>query len=179
MERPKGGSTLLKTAHAKAKRPMNRTLATVVLSAAVATGYAGVGAQEPEQTPGSQILVSDCYPHGHAPGTAHPWIDPYGVMHSAADFPYGQRFLAISFENTAQKVAKEIDFGLVAHGELVAVANDIGTFAPGKPVRNEFTISPQIFPIRSEFPYCAVLRVKYVDGTEWRIPFAPQERAVS
>ncbi|HEV2261956.1 MAG TPA: hypothetical protein VGR69_06705 [Candidatus Rubrimentiphilum sp.] len=133
-------------------------------------------AQGLKQTPGSQITVSQCDPHRHAVGTVgHPWIDPYGNLHTAANFPYSEGFLAITYSNNAPKVATEVDFGLVSRGSLIAVANDRGTFSPGVNIDHEFDVSPEIFPIGTSFPYCAVIRVKYADGTEWRNPNPPQE----
>jgi hypothetical protein len=134
-------------------------------------------AQTLRQTPGSQITVSACDPHQHTAGTSHPWIDPYGMWHpgSAGTFPYTEGFLGITYANTAPKVAKEVDFGLVLRGSLVAIANDLGTFSPGVQIAHEFDVSPEIFPIGTSFPYCAVLRVKYADGTEWYNPKPPQD----
>jgi hypothetical protein len=131
--------------------------------------------QDLKQTPGSNVRVMQCLPHLHTAGTAHPWIDPYGVWHSSSDFPYSQGFLAITYVNDAKKPATEVDFGLVSRGTLIAVTNDVGSFATGASIAHEFSVSPQIFPIGTALPYCAVLRVKYADGTEWHNPSPPQE----
>lgn len=131
-------------------------------------------AQDVRQTPGSQIAVTHCYPHRHRAGTpGHPWIDPYGIYHGAANFPYTVGFLAIDYVNQAPKAASEIDFGLVARGTLIAVTKDVGTFTPGATIAHEFSVDPEIFPIGTALPYCAVLRVKYADGSEWRNPNPP------
>jgi len=126
------------------------------------------------QTPGSQITVTECNPHRHTAAQAHPWIDPYGIWHSTG-FPYYEGFLAITYTNNAQVAAKEVDFGLVVRHTLIAVTTDVGTFSPGAQIAHEFEVSPEIFPIGTSFPYCAVLRVKYSDGTEWHNPRPPQE----
>jgi hypothetical protein len=64
-------------------RPIGLTFIAVALCATAA------GAQELKQTAGSNITVTECYPHRHTVGTpAHPWIDPYGMYHDAANFPY-------------------------------------------------------------------------------------------
>jgi len=133
-------------------------------------------AQTLKQTPGSMIAVSECNPHHHQVGTAHPWIDPYGVLHTNINaFPYTQGFLGITYQNEASKTATEVDFGLVARGSLVAVVNDRGKFSPRVPIAHEFTVPGDIFPIGTSLPYCAVMRVKYADGTEWRNPNPPEE----
>ena len=152
------------------------TLAALAIALAASTGASY--AQSLKQTPGSQISVTQCYPHRHQPGVGapHPWIDPYGILHSNVNtFPYAEGFLAITYANQAAKPATEVDFGLVARGSLIAVVNDAGTFSPNVAIAHEFSVSPEIFPIGTSLPYCAVMRVKYADGTEWRNPSPPQE----
>lgn len=155
---------------------MQRRWAMAALSAAILSiwPFFALG-QALKQTPGSGITVSRCSVHRHTAGTAHPWIDPYGIWHTAADFPYTEGFLAITYVNDAKQPASEVDFGLVSRRSLIAVANDVGSFAPGVAIAHEFSVSPEIFPIGTAFPYCAVLRVKYADGTEWHNPNPPQE----
>lgn len=126
-------------------------------------------AQDLRQTPGSQITVTQCNPHRHQAGSpGHPWIDPYGIYHGVDHFPYDVGFLGIAYTNDAAKTATEIDFGLVSRGSLIALTKDVGTFSTGAKIDHEFSLDPEVFPIGTAFPYCAVLRVKYADGTEWR-----------
>ena len=132
-------------------------------------------AQDVRQTPGSNVTVQECSPHRHTAGyPGHPWIDPYGNIHGRENFPYTVGFLAVAYMNDARKPASEIDFGLVSRGSLIALAKDVGTFSPGARISHEFSLDPEVFPIGTQFPYCAVLRVKYADGTEWRNPDPPQ-----
>jgi hypothetical protein len=131
-------------------------------------------AQE-RQTPGSRIQVEVCHPHRHTAAEAHPWIDPFGVWHyGRVDFPWWDGFLQVTYRNQAGVAASEVDFGLVARGSLVAVAKDVGTFSPGVRIDHEFVISREVFPLGTEFPYCAVLRVRYSDGSVWTNPNPPQ-----
>lgn len=126
------------------------------------------------QTAGSNIAVFTCDPHRHLPGVTHPWVDPYGRLHRyPGDFPGGEGFLTIDYRNEASRTAIEVDFGLVARQSLIAVAKDVGRFSSGVTIRHEFVISGEAFPIGTQFPYCAVLRVKYSDGSEWRNPNPP------
>jgi hypothetical protein len=150
---------------------MARAVLAALLSAALLPCAAG--AQELKQTPNSRVNVTQCYPHMHAPGTAHPWIDPYGYYHTVTNFPYDVGFIDIGYTNTAPVAAHEVEFGLVARNALIAIANDVGTFAPGAKIEHEFSLDPQVFPLGTQFPYCAILRVKYADGTEWRNPNPP------
>ena len=157
-----------------ATKVLGVTALTAMLAAGAVVGYA----QTLKQTPGSQISVAQCNPHQHQPGVgrAHPWIDPYGILHSNINaFPYTEGFLGITYANQASKAATEVDFGLVSRGYLIAVVNDAGTFSPNVSIVHEFSVSPEIFPIGTSLPYCAVMRVKYADGTEWRNPNPPQE----
>lgn len=144
-----------------------------IVLAAVLLAPVAAPAQTP-QTPGSKILVAECNPHRHAAAQAHPWIDPYGYWHnSPAYFPSWDAFLGISYENQAPAQATEIDFGLVARGSLVALAKDVGKFSPGVKIDHEFVVSREIFPLGG-MPYCAVLRVKYADGSVWQNPSPPE-----
>lgn len=144
------------------------------LAGALAAAALPAAAQDVQQTPGSQITVSQCAPHRHRAGTpGHPWIDPYGIYHTAYDFPYEAGFLAITYANDAPKTASEIDFGLVSRGTLIALAKDVGTFSTGVKIDHEFSLDPEVFPIGTALPYCAVLRIKYADGSEWSNPHPP------
>ncbi len=125
------------------------------------------------QTPGSKILVMECNPHRHAASQSHPWIDPYGYWHNnPAYFPSWDAFLAIVYKNQSSLVATEVDFGLVARGSLVAVTKDVGKFSPDVTIDHEFVVSREVFPLDG-VPYCAVLRVKYSDGSTWQNPIPP------
>jgi hypothetical protein len=153
---------------------MVRTFVLALLAASILGGAAASSAEQAiQQTPGSHIAILNCYPHQHAPGTSHPWIDPYGGQHSSGIFPNDEGFLGIDFQNDAKTTMTEIDFGLVVRDTLVATAKDIGTFSPGIAIKHEFVISREVFPIGTAYPYCAVLRVKYSDRSEWHNPNPP------
>lgn len=146
----------------------------LLLAAAACFAALPANAQELRQTPGSRITVSQCSPHRHRVGTpAHPWIDPYGIYHDVTGFPYQVGFLGITYTNDAPVAAKEIQFGLVSRGTLIAVSKDDGTFSSGVKIDHEFSLDPEVFPIGTALPYCAVLHVKYADGTQWRNPNPP------
>lgn len=147
----------------------------VTLAAGIAVLCAPCSAQGLKQTPESNIVVAACNPHQHPAGSlAHPWIDPYGNVHGTVGFPYTEGFLEISYTNTAEVAAQEIDFALVSRGWLIALAKDAGTFAPGVHIEHEFSLDPEVFPVPPS-PYCEVLRVRYTNGTEWNNPNPPQQ----
>jgi hypothetical protein len=149
------------------------SLALATAATLTTVAVAATTGQETRQTPGANIMVMTCNPHRHSPGEAHPWIDPYGSHRVANAFPYDEGFLAIDYKNDAKMAATEIDFGLVVRDSLIATAKDTGTFSPGIKIQHEFVISREVFPIGTTFPYCAVLRVKYRDGSEWHNPNPP------
>ncbi len=151
---------------------MRRSFVSIgLVAAALALGVAGAaGQEETMQTPGSNVKVLACYPHVHAIGVSHPWVDPYGVHHGPDRFPNDEGFLGIDYRNEAKSAAVEVDFGLILRDALVATAKDVGTFSQGVKIQHEFVIDREIFPIGTSNPYCAVLRVKYADGSEWRNP---------
>ena len=144
----------------------DRRIPSIVVAAALLSCIPAA-AQSLRQTPGSRIMVTECSPHRHVVGEAHPWIDPYGIYHSALQFPYTEGFLAITYTNEATKTVKEVDFGLVSRGSLIAVAKDVGTFTTGAKIDHEFSLDPEVFPIGTAFPYCAIMRVQYTDGSVW------------
>ncbi len=148
-------------------------IAAIGLAALIATAITANAAPALRQTPGSNITVTSCDPHQHGAGVSHPWVDPYGVWHYSGAFPTDEGFLGIDYQNDAKITATEVDFGLVTRGSLVATAKDVGTFSPAVKITHEFVISREVFPIGTEFPYCAVLRVKYSDGSQWRNPNPP------
>lgn len=154
---------------------VKRQRLSIVLLAAAVCGAPALAQQPLRQTPGSHVTVTECSPHRHRVGTpGHSWIDPYGIYHPpGANFPYSVGFLGVTYTNDAPIAAKEIDFGLVSRGHLIAVSNDVGTFSHGVKIAHEFSLDPEVFPIGTAFPYCAVLRVKYADGREWRNPNPP------
>lgn len=153
---------------------MNRLFWYALVLCAIAAVTVPARAQDLRQTPGSQITVRQCAPHRHRAGTpGHPWIDPYGIYHGVENFPYQVGFLSIAYTNDAPKTATEVDFGLVSRGSLIALAKDAGTFSRGVDIDHEFSLDPEVFPIGTALPYCAVMRVKYADGTEWTNPNPP------
>ena len=148
-------------------------LVALVLGASAGAVATAQGATD--QTPGSNITVLTCYPHVHAVGVTHPWIDPYGVHQGPNRFPSDEGFVAIDYRNDSKTAATEVDFGLVVRDSLVATAKDIGKFSTAVKIQHEFVVSREIFPIGTSSPYCAVLRVKYADGSEWRNPRPPPQ----
>lgn len=147
----------------------------VILAALAFAAAAAPASAQARQTPGSPVTIETCYPHRHTTGQRHGWIDPYGNHRDSTLFRLQDGFLAIDYRNDGRVAATEIDFGLVARRTLVAVAKDAGTFSPGVTIRHEFVISQEVFPLGTQFPYCAVLRVKFADGSSWRNPNPPPE----
>jgi hypothetical protein len=72
---------------------------------------------------------------------------------------------------------KQIEFGLIVRGSLVAEVKDIGTFSPGAEIKHKFGVSSNIFPIQTSYAKCVPLKILFVDGTKWKNPHLPAYRA--
>jgi hypothetical protein len=127
-----------------------------------------------KQTPGSDIQVQTCSAQKGRPAYTETYTDSEGKTRTRR-VDEEDSYLKVHFRNTATAVAREVDFGLVARGDLVDKVKDVGTFSPGVLIEHKFKVSRDIFPLRTALPYCAVLRVKYEDGRVWNNPNPPAE----
>lgn len=144
---------------------------------------APAGAKLP--TSGWPVHVENCDPQlnptlGYAPGFyAGPrffWRDVYGYRFYEPPFGSASPTLNIAYMNRTQDPIKQIDFGLVANGRLVAEVRDVGTFSPGATIQHAFGLSPNVFPLQTALARCVPLRVTYADGRVWRNPHLPALR---
>jgi len=132
------------------------------------------------------IKVLACNPsrgNAFAPGYV-PAYYPVGPYYWAD--VYGQRYyqvplrsnpsLGIDYVNQTRIVIKEIEFGLVDKGSLVAEVRDVGTFSPGVEIRHEFGISPNVFPLGTGLARCVPLRIRFENGSTWENPHLPALR---
>jgi len=103
------------------------------------------------------------------------WADVYGQRYYQVPLSSNPS-LAINYVNQTQIVIKEIEFGLVAKGSLVAEVRDVGTFSPGVEIRHEFGISPNVFPLGTGLARCVPLRIRFENGTMWENPHLPALR---
>lgn len=127
-----------------------------------------------KQTPGSHIQVQTCSAHKGRAGYNETYTDSEGKVRTR-HVDEEDSYLKIHYRNTSADVAREVDFGLVARGDLVDKVKDVGTFSPGILIEHKFKVSRDIFPLRTALPYCAVLRVRYDDGRIWNNPNPPGE----
>ena len=135
---------------------------------------------EPQQ--GTTTITSAGYSPGYYPaGGRYYWRDPYG--HRYRQYPVtatahtSNPTLHIDYVNTNPKPLKEVQFGLVAKGHLVAEVRDVGTFSQGSEIKHSFGLSPNVFPLGTGLARCVPLRVTYEDGTTWTNPHLPQANA--
>jgi hypothetical protein len=113
------------------------------------------------------------YPYGGGPYWG--WPSVYGPMYY--QYPVaGHPTLGIDYVNATDVVMKDIEFGLIVHGNLVAEVRDVGTFSPGVEIKHEFGVSPNIFPIQTSFAQCVPLKITFSDGTKWKNPHLPALR---
>jgi hypothetical protein len=150
-------------------------------------------AAQPASVPGSAspIKVMRCDPQ-HNPGSGGGYAVAPG--YSPAYYPaqpyyyrgaYNRTYyqppvsasgsLAIDYVNVTQNTMATIDFGLVAHGRLLAMVRDAGTFSPGAEIKHRFGISPNVFPIGTGLPLCVPLQIRYKDGATWKNPKLPPD----
>ena len=128
--------------------------------------------------PKTKVNYSGLSP-AYYPAGQYYWNDPYGRRYlqyplSATTHATGGT-LAISFTNITRKPLKQVDFGLVAKGYVVAEVRDVGTFSHGAEVKHTFGLNPNVFPLGTGLAKCVPLRATYEDGTTWHIPRLPRE----
>ena len=117
------------------------------------------------------------YVPGYYPvGPYYGWYDVYGYRYYQPPVVTTNPTLAIDYSNQTNKVMKEVEFGLIANGHLVAEVKDVGTFSPGVEIKHEFGLSQNVFPLQTALSHCVPLRITYADGTKWRNPRLPQHR---
>jgi len=126
--------------------------------------------------PRTTVNYAGFTPAFYPPGPYY-WNDPYGYRYrqyplSAMTSTTGAQ-LAIHYVNVTPAPIKQIDFGLVAKGILVAEVRDVGTFSHGAEIKHTFGLNPNVFPISTGLPECVPLRVTYANGTVWHNPRLP------
>lgn len=115
------------------------------------------------------------YPYGYGYGRYWGWPSVYGPTYY--QYPVEREpTLAIDYLNRTDVVMKEIEFGLVVRGELVAEVKDVGTFSPGAEIKHEFGLNPNVFPIQTSYAECVPLKIHFADGTMWKNPHLPALR---
>jgi hypothetical protein len=169
-----------------------RTLLSLILStSAVLAASTPVASQTHAPASASPVQVKKCEPRqgrttvssagytpGYYPGSRYTWRDPYG--HRYYQYPVTSTAhtttptLNIDYVNTGPKPLKEVEFGLVAKGHLVAEVRDVGTFSQGAEIKHSFGLSPNVFPLGTGLAQCVPLRATYEDGTTWTNPRLPQ-----
>lgn len=135
-----------------------RTIATAALLCATGAVHAT------PQTPGSNVLMTQCDPRPYNNATSGFRATPYKS---------GQRaILAIQYQNEAATPATAIVFGLVSSGKLVGLGQDDGIFARDAVIKHDLFLNQEIFPLGSQ-THCVVLRVLYANGMAWFNPAPP------
>jgi hypothetical protein len=156
----------------------------LVLSACIAVSTESASAVQTQTT--SPIHVASCNPRpgyvaypgfvpAYYPGYRYYWNDIYGYRYYQPPVATNP-MLAIEYVNVSSAPAKEIEFGLVAHRELVAEVRDVGTFSPNATIKHEFGLNPNVFPLGTALARCVPLRVEFEDGSRWSNPHLPALR---
>jgi hypothetical protein len=146
--------------------------------------------QAAQVTTAHPVRVSNCSPQrnvrytwtGYTPGfyPAYPgywgWPSVYGPMYYQAPVA-GDPTLGIDYANATNQVMKEIEFGLIVRGSLVAEVKDVGTFSPGAEIKHKFGLNPNVFPLQTSYAKCVPLKIRFEDGSKWKNPHLPAYRA--
>jgi hypothetical protein len=124
--------------------------------------------------PQRNVYMNTGYVPAYYPGGVGPywgWPSVYGLNYY--QYPVsGNPTLSIDYSNATSVVMKDIEFGLLVNGNLLAEVRDVGTFSPGAEIKHEFGISRNIFPIQG-MAHCVPLKITFADGTKWRNPHLP------
>lgn len=170
---------------------LNRGFVLSILALSLAIAFPAIaGAVAAVNIPPHPIHVSRCHPErniyqggGYAPayypyraGPYWGWPSAYGPMYYS--YPVeGHPTLSIDYVNVTSDVMKQIEFGLVVHGTMIAEVKDVGTFSPGAEIKHEFGVSSNIFPIQTSYAQCVPLKITFENGTTWHNPHLPALRA--
>ncbi len=116
------------------------------------------------------------YPSYGAYGGYWGWPSVYGPTYYQPTVSHNPT-LGIDYTNATNVVMKQIEFGLIVKGSLVAEVKDVGTFSPGAEIKHEFGITANVFPIQTSFAKCVPLKITFVDGSHWKNPHLPAYHA--
>ena len=161
---------------------------------AVATAHTSLVAMSmaAQLTTQHPIAVSNCNPErnvsynwaGYTPGFYCPgmyggywgWPSVYGPTYYQAPVEHDPT-LGIHYVNVTNSVMKQIEFGLIVRGALVAEVKDVGTFSPGAEIKHKFGLNPNVFPIQTSYAKCVPLKITFEDGSHWKNPHLPAYKA--
>lgn len=113
------------------------------------------------------------YVPGFYPTRPYYWYNAYGYRYYQPPVTTSNPTLLIDYTNISPKTMREVEFGLVARGTLIAEVKDVGTFSNGALIQHQFGLSPNVFPIGTGLPQCVPLKIKFADGTNWKNPHLP------
>ncbi|MBV8067141.1 MAG: hypothetical protein JO113_04120 [Candidatus Eremiobacteraeota bacterium] len=116
------------------------------------------------------------YPYGYGYGRYWGWPSVYGPTYY--QYPVeNEPTLGIDYVNVTSVVMKQIEFGLIVRGALVAEVKDVGTFSPGAEIKHKFGLNPNVFPIQTSYAKCVPLKITFEDGSHWKNPHLPAYKA--
>lgn len=120
------------------------------------------------------------YTPGFYPGYAGGWWgypSVYGPMYYQPPVASQSPTLGIDYMNVTHATMKQIEFGLLVRGSLVAEVKDVGTFSPGAEIKHKFGLDPNVFPLQTSFTKCVPLKITFEDGSHWKNPHLPAYHA--
>src|SRR5579875_2915623 len=76
------------------------------------------------------------YAPAYYPAAPFYWHDVYGYRYYQPVYAAAQPTLAIDYANVTDRTMKQVEFGLVARGTLIAEVRDVGTFSPNAEIKH-------------------------------------------
>jgi hypothetical protein len=123
--------------------------------------------------PSRNVVTTGGWVPGYYPRGPYYYPSVYGYRYYQPRMRTSNPTLSIDYTNATANPMKEIEFGLVANGNLVAEVKDVGTFSPGVEIKHQFGLSPNVFPLQTGLARCVPLKIVYEDGTTWKNPHLP------
>lgn len=123
--------------------------------------------------PSRNVMATGGFVRGYYPPAPYYWPTVYGYRYYQPPVRTSSPTLSIDYTNATDKPMTQIEFGLVANGNLVAEVKDVGTFSPGVEIKHQFGLSPNVFPLSTGLARCVPLKITFADGTKWRSPHLP------
>jgi hypothetical protein len=150
----------------KEEKAMRIARHSIALTATLLATAAACGASEIQQTPGSNVVISNCDLRRRNDIVESNFrATPYKSALTAT--------LSLDYRNQAAAPMSAVVFGVVSDGKLIAIGEDSGRFAPGVPIHHQLVLAGAS-PSTGQTE-CIVLRVLYQNGTAWLNPHSPAQ----
>ena len=83
--------------------------------------------------------------------------------------PPGRAVINVMYRNDGSRTVAEVRTAMLVDGAPLWVYHDVATTSPGTTVHRRAEIPYKYFPLEAQ-PTCAIVHVRYADGTTWTSP---------